>query len=92
MGPAERNILLFMFSVSKAPALFGTDWFGAKLLDAYGVPFNWLVLANSVTTAVTVPLVLLLPAAVVALRDSEGVGIGDGAMVGLADAKERSPL
>jgi hypothetical protein len=73
-------------------ALFGTDWFGSKLLDSYHVPFDSLVLANSVTTAITVPLVLLLPTLIVGLRDAER---GEEAMAGmpttgLADAKERA--
>jgi hypothetical protein len=50
-------------------ALFGTDWFGAKLLDLHAVSFDWLVIANSVTTAITVPLVFLLPALIVGTRD-----------------------
>jgi MFS family permease len=52
-------------------ALFGTDWFGAGLLDTYHLSFATLVAANSATTAMTVPLVLLLPAAIVGLRDAE---------------------
>lgn len=52
-------------------ALFGTDWLGSKLLDTFHLPFNELVVANSVTTAVTVPLVLLLPQILVRGRDAE---------------------
>lgn len=62
-------------------ALFGTDWFGSKLLDGFHVPFtrlpdvhvpfNWLVIANSATTAITVPLVFLLPAIIVSRKDAE---------------------
>ena len=49
--------------------LFGSDWIGSKLLDAYHLQFNTLVLANSLTTFITVPLVLLLPAMIVNTKD-----------------------
>jgi predicted MFS family arabinose efflux permease len=52
-------------------ALFGTDWFGSNLLDSYNVSFDALVIANSVTTALAVPLVFLLPALIVERRDAE---------------------
>jgi predicted MFS family arabinose efflux permease len=52
-------------------ALFGTDWFGSMLLDRYHFSFNSLVIANSATTLVAVPLVLLLPRLVVARKDAE---------------------
>ena len=50
--------------------LFGSDWFGSKLLDAYHLQFNTLVLENSVTTLITIPLVLLLPAIIVDTKDA----------------------
>lgn len=52
-------------------ALFGTDWFGSKLLDQYHLSFDALVIANSVTTLLTVPLVFLLPRLIVSRRDAE---------------------
>lgn len=52
-------------------ALFGTDWFGSMLLETYNVPFSSLVIANSVTTLMTVPLVLLLPAILISKKDAE---------------------
>lgn len=52
-------------------ALFGTDWLGSLLLDKFHLPFGELVWANSLTTAITVPLVFLLPLAVVRGRDAE---------------------
>jgi hypothetical protein len=71
-------------------ALFGTDWFGSKLLDTYHVSFDSLVLANSVTTAVTVPLVFLLPALIVARRDAEQIqkALPTPQAPGLPDAKD----
>ena len=51
--------------------LFGSDWIGSKLLDAYHIQFNTLVLANSLMSALIVPLVLLLPAIIVMTRDAE---------------------
>jgi Major Facilitator Superfamily len=52
-------------------ALFGTDWFGSKLLEQYHLPFNGLVLANAATTLITVPLVFLLPALLLRKKDAE---------------------
>ena len=52
-------------------ALFGTDWFGSKLLDLYHLSFNPLVFANAATTLITVPLVFLLPRLIVGRRDAE---------------------
>jgi len=51
-------------------ALFGSDWFGSKLMDAYHLQFNTLVLANGITTFITIPLVLLLPAIIVDTKDA----------------------
>ncbi len=51
-------------------ALFGTDVLGSKLLDSYGWSFNSLVVANSVTTALALPFVFLLPIALVGQRDA----------------------
>ena len=70
--PAGSEGLGFSLMVSvRNLALFGTDWFGSVLLDRYHVSFDWLVLANSFTTALAVPLVLLLPAIIVGRRDAE---------------------
>ncbi len=54
-------------------ALFGTDWIGSKLLVAHLLSFHWLVIVNSATTSVTVPLVFLLPRTIVARKDAEPV-------------------
>lgn len=55
-------------------ALFGTDWFGSKLLDTYHLHFNTLVYANTATTLITVPLVFLLPMALLGHKDAEAPG------------------
>lgn len=55
-------------------ALLGTDWLGSLLLDHYHFKFDTLVVANSVTTAITVPLVLILPAILVRGRDTTPPG------------------
>jgi MFS family permease len=52
-------------------ALFGTDWLGAAVLDKFHLPFNDLVLINAATTAITVPLVFLLPRTLTAPKDNE---------------------
>jgi hypothetical protein len=70
--PAGSEGLGFSLMVSvRNLALFGTDWFGSKLLDQYQFSFDALVVANSVTTAAAVPLVFLLPSLIVGWRDTE---------------------
>jgi len=70
--PAGSEGLGFSLMVSvRNLALFGTDWFGSMLLDRYHFSFNSLVIANSATTLVAVPLVLLLPRLIVARKDAE---------------------
>jgi predicted MFS family arabinose efflux permease len=69
--PAGSEGLGFSLMMSvRNLALFGTDWFGAQLLERYHISFNSLVLANSATTLVAVPLVLLLPLVLVSRKDS----------------------
>ena len=70
--PAGSEGLGFSLMMSvRNLALFGTDWFGSTLLDHYHVHFNSLVIANSATTLLTVPLVFLLPLAIVSHKDAE---------------------
>jgi predicted MFS family arabinose efflux permease len=70
--PAGSEGLGFSLMVSvRNFALFGTDWFGSKLLDVYHFSFDSLVIANSVTTAAAVPLVFLLPRLIVGAKDAE---------------------
>ena len=52
-------------------ALVGSDMFRSWLLDKYHIPFGALVISNSAITAVAVPLVLLLPLAMVVRKDAE---------------------
>jgi len=51
--------------------LFGSDWFGSKLLETYHIPFNTVVLANSVTSAPVIPLVLILPAIIIHTKNAQ---------------------
>ena len=51
-------------------ALFGTDILGSKLMDSYGWSFNSLVYVNAATTALALPLVFLLPAAILKRHDA----------------------
>lgn len=51
--------------------LFGSDWFGSKLLETYHLHFNTLVLANSATSLITIPLVFLLPALIMKTKDAQ---------------------
>ena len=70
--PAGSEGLGFSLMVSvRNFALFGTDWLGSALLDAYHLPFNSLVIANVTTTLITVPLVLLLPRVLVKNKDAK---------------------
>ena len=70
--PAGSEGLGFSIMVSvRNLALFGTDWFGSNLLDQYHLSFSSLVIANSATTLIAVPLVFLLPRLIVAHKDAE---------------------
>src|SRR5215813_12760484 len=70
--PAGSEGLGFSIMVSvRNLALFGTDWFGSNLLDQYHFSFSSLVVANSATTLITVPLVFLLPRLIVSRKDAE---------------------
>jgi predicted MFS family arabinose efflux permease len=70
--PAGSEGLGFSLMVSvRNLALFGTDWFGSQLLDQYHFSFNSLVIANSATTLIAVPLVFLLPRLIVLRKDAE---------------------
>jgi len=70
--PAGSEGLGFSLMVSvRNLALSGTDWFGSRLLDQYHFSFDSLVIANSVTTLITVPLVFLLPRLIVGWKDAE---------------------
>jgi MFS family permease len=52
-------------------ARIGTDFLGSVMLDKLHLPFGALVMANAGTTAIAVPLVLLLPVALVGRRETE---------------------
>jgi MFS family permease len=52
-------------------ALFGTDAFGSWLMDRFHIQFNSLIVSNAVTTAIAIPLVLLLPLYLVGRKDAE---------------------
>jgi predicted MFS family arabinose efflux permease len=52
-------------------ARIGTDFLGSAMLDKLHLPFNALVVMNVATTAIAVPLVLLLPRALVMRREEE---------------------
>jgi hypothetical protein len=70
--PAGSEGLGFSIMISvRNLALFGTDWFGSNLLDQYHLSFSSLVIANSATTLIAVPLVFLLPRRIVNRRDGE---------------------
>ncbi len=45
--------------------------FRSALMDKYHLSFNKLILSNAATTAITIPLVLLLPLSLVGKRDAD---------------------
>jgi predicted MFS family arabinose efflux permease len=68
--PAGSEALGFALLMSvRNFCLFGGDWFGSHLLDQYHLQFSTLVLANAGTSLIAVPLSLLLPLALVNVRD-----------------------
>ncbi len=70
--PAGSEGLGFSLMMSvRNLALFGTDWFGSRLMDQFHIGYNSLVYANTATTLMTVPLVLLLPKLIVGRRDAQ---------------------
>ncbi|MDE3105803.1 MAG: MFS transporter [Acidobacteriota bacterium] len=72
--PAGSEGLGFSLMMSvRNLALFGTDWAGSKAMEAWHLPFNAMVVANSVTTLITVPLVLALPAVLLTQRDADSI-------------------
>ncbi len=52
-------------------AISGSDVFGSNLLDSHGWSFDWVVFANSATTALALPFVVLLPNALVDRHDRQ---------------------
>ena len=69
--PAGSEGLGFSLMMSvRNLALFGTDWFGSKLLDDYGFQFSTLVIVNALTTLLTVPLSFWLPRQFVSKTDA----------------------
>jgi MFS family permease len=54
-------------------ALFGSDTFGSWLLDKHNIPFNTLVILNSATTLIVVPLIFVLPAVLLMRKDAEAI-------------------
>jgi predicted MFS family arabinose efflux permease len=68
--PAGSEALGFALLVSvRNLCYFGGDWFGSYLLDRYQLQFSTLVLTNAATSLLAVPLSLLLPLALVNVRD-----------------------
>ncbi len=59
-----------MISINNLARL-GTDFIGSAMLDKLHLPFSSLVLMNAATTAIAVPLVLLLPSVLVSRREEE---------------------
>jgi len=70
--PAGSEGLGFSLMMSvRNLSLFGSDWVGSKLLDAYHLHFSTLVIANASVSLLAVPLIFLLPAFMVDTKDAE---------------------
>lgn len=70
--PAGSEAMGFSLMISvRNLALFGTDALGSALMDKYHFSFKSLIFSNVATTAITIPLVLLLPLTVVLRKDAE---------------------
>ena len=70
--PAGSEALGFSLMISvRNLAVFATDWLGSWMLDQHIASFDNLVWINAATTAVCVPLVFLLPRALIRRRDAE---------------------
>jgi hypothetical protein len=68
--PAGSEAFAFSLLMSvRNFALFGTDWLGSALIDRFQWSFNSVVIADAATTAIAIPLVLLLPLMLVRRRD-----------------------
>ena len=69
-GDREGLGFSLMMSVRNL-AIFGSDWAGSTALDKYHFLFSTLVIANTLTTLCTVPLVLVLPKILIRHKDTE---------------------
>ena len=49
--------------------MWGSDWLGSAMIESLHMPFSTLVYINAGTTLLAVPLVLVLPKALVSARD-----------------------
>jgi MFS family permease len=67
--PGSESVGFSLMMSIRNIALFGSDWVGSAMIDRLHTPFNLLVLANSATTLITLPLILLLPAILVWRKD-----------------------
>jgi hypothetical protein len=70
--------------------LFGGDWLGATLQDHFHWSFHTLAAINGAGSLLAIPLVLLIPAAVVLARDGEKADPGAAMAVDTATSKSRS--
>ena len=72
--PAGSEGLGFSLMVSvRNLALFGSNWVTSAVLDKLHVPISDMVLASAGVTALAVPLVFLLPAALAGRKEAEGL-------------------
>jgi predicted MFS family arabinose efflux permease len=70
--------------------LFGGDWIGAGLQDRYHLTFHALSVINGAGSLLALPVILLLPAAIVMGKDGQTVDPADAMAVDTAAAQAHS--
>ena len=70
--PAGSEGLGFSIMISvRNLSLFGSDWIGSKALEAYHLHYSTLVITNGLVSLIAVPLIFLLPAFMVDVKDAD---------------------
>jgi predicted MFS family arabinose efflux permease len=70
--PAGSEGLGFSLMVSvRNFSLFGADWIGSKMMDAFHIHFGTMAVANGLISLIAVPFIFFLPGFIVDRRDSE---------------------
>jgi predicted MFS family arabinose efflux permease len=69
--PAGSEGLGFSLMISvRNLSLFGADWAGAKVMEAYHLRFSTMAIANGLISLIAVPFIFLLPSLIVDRKDT----------------------
>lgn len=72
-APKGSEALGFALMVSvRNLSLFGADWLGSRAMDAYGIQFGTMAIANGLISMIALPFVFLLARRVVDSKDTPG--------------------